>query len=154
MTATSPRTVQMLQLSQTVISVQIRKRADRLGHPLFDRRGRPSHMNEAGRIAFDHTDAIFAVGDELLGTLRDTGCCVQVVWVGALATLSRNRQMGFLRPVLGQPEIEAILCAGSLSELLTLPGTRNFDVVLTSQPPQRDVTTPFVSHCHGHACTP
>ena len=140
------RTAQTLNLSQSAISVQIRKLEDRLGHPLFDRRGRQLHLTEAGRIALDHADAIFAVGDELLGTMRDAGRGLQVLRVGALATLSRNFQLGFLRPVLGQPGTEVILRSGSLSELLTLLETLNLDVVLTNQPPQRDATTPFVSH--------
>ena len=140
------RTAEKLNLSQSAISVQIRKLEDRLGHPLFDRRGRQLHLTEAGRIALDHADAIFAVGDELLGILRDAGRGLQVLRVGALATLSRNFQLGFLRPVLGQPGTEVILRSGSLSELLTLLETLNLDVVLTNQPPQRDATTPFVSH--------
>ena len=140
------RTAEKLHLSQSAVSVQIRKLEDRLGHPLFDRRGRQLHLTEAGRIALDHADAIFAVGDELLGTLRDAGRGLQVLRVGALATLSRNFQLGFLRPVLGQPGTEVILRSGSLAELLTLLETLNLDVVLTNQPPQRDATTPFVSH--------
>ncbi len=140
------RTAEKLHLSQSAISVQIRKLEDRLGLPLFERRGRQMHLTEAGRIALDHADAIFAVGDELLGTLRDVGRGLQVLRVGALATLSRNFQLGFLRPVLGQPGTEVILRSGSLSELLTLLETLNLDVVLTNQPPQRDATTPLVSH--------
>jgi LysR family transcriptional regulator, transcriptional activator of nhaA len=140
------RTAERLNLSQSAISVQIRKLEERLGHPLFDRRGRQLHLTEAGRIALDHADAIFAVGDELVGTLRDAGRGLQVLRVGALATLSRNFQLGFLRPVLGQPDSEVILRSGSLSELLHGLETLNLDVVLTNQPPQRDATTPFVSH--------
>jgi LysR family transcriptional regulator, transcriptional activator of nhaA len=140
------RTAERLNLSQSAISVQIRKLEERLGHPLFDRRGRQLHLTEAGRIALDHADAIFAVGDELVGTLRDAGRGLQVLRVGALATLSRNFQLGFLRPVLGQPDSEVILRSGSLAELLHALETLNLDVVLTNQPPQRDATTPFVSH--------
>ena len=140
------RAAEKLNLAQSAISVQIRKLEDRLGHPLFERRGRQLHLTEAGRIALDHADAIFAVGDELLGTLRGAGRGVQVLRVGALATLSRNFQLGFLRPVLGQPDSEVILRSGSLSELLHGLETLNLDVVLTNQPPQRDATTPFVSH--------
>ncbi len=140
------RTAQRLNLSQSALSVQIRKLEARLNHPLFERRGRQLHLTEAGRIALDHADAIFAVGAELLGTLRDTGRGLQVLRVGALATLSRNFQLGFLRPVLGQPDSEVILRSGSLSELLHGLETLNLDVVLTNQPPQRDATTPFVSH--------
>jgi LysR family transcriptional activator of nhaA len=140
------RTAERLNLSQSAISVQIRKLEDRLGHPLFDRRGRQLHLTEAGRIALDHADAIFAVGDELLGTLQGSGRGLQVLRVGALATLSRNFQIGFLRPVLGQPDSEIILRSGSLAELLRGLETLNLDVVLTNQPPQREATTPFVSH--------
>lgn len=140
------RTAERLNLSQSAISVQIRKLQERLGHPLFERRGRQLHLTEAGRIALDHADAIFEVGDELVGTLRDAGRGVQVLRVGALATLSRNFQLGFLRPVLGQPDSEVILHSGSLAELLHALETLNLDVVLTNQPPQRDATTPFVSH--------
>jgi LysR family transcriptional regulator, transcriptional activator of nhaA len=140
------RTAEQLNLSQSAISVQIRKLEERLGHPLFDRRGRQLHLTEAGRIALDHADAIFAVGDELVGTLRNQGRAVQVLRVGALATLSRNFQLGFLRPILGQPDSEVILRSGSLAELLHALETLNLDVVLTNQPPQRDATTPFVSH--------
>ena len=89
---------------------------------------------------------IFAGGNDLLGTLRDAGRGLQVVRVGALATLSCNFQPGFLRPVLGQPGTEVILRSGSLSELLTLLETINLDLVLTNQPPQRHATTPCVSH--------
>ena len=128
------RTAEKLNLSQSAISVQIRKLEDRLGHPLFDRRGRQLHLTEAGRIALDHADAIFAVGDELVHTMRDAGRGVQVLRVGALATLSRNFQMGFLRPVLGQPDSEVILRSGSLTELLHQLETLNLDVVLTNPP--------------------
>jgi LysR family transcriptional activator of nhaA len=140
------RTAQRLNLSQSALSVQIRKLEDRLGHALFDRRGRQLHLTEAGRIVLDHADAIFAVGDELLGTMRGTNRTVQVLRVGALATLSRNFQIGFLRPLLGQPDSEVILRSGSLAELLHALETLNLDVVLTNQAPQRDATTPFVSH--------
>ncbi|MGL4239105.1 LysR family transcriptional regulator [Tabrizicola sp.] len=140
------RTAERLNLSQSAISVQIRKLEERLGHLLFERRGRQLHLTEAGRIALDHADAIFEVGDELVGTLRDAGRGLQVLRVGALATLSRNFQLGFLRPVLGQPDSEVILRSGSLAELLHALETLNLDVVLTNQPPQRDATTPFVSH--------
>lgn len=140
------RTAARMNLSQSAISVQIRKLEERLGHPLFDRRGRQLHLTEAGRIALDHADAIFTVGDELVGTLRDARRGLQVLRVGALATLSRNFQLGFLRPVLGQPDSEVILRSGSLAELLQALETLNLDVVLTNQAPQRDATTPFVSH--------
>ena len=140
------RTAARLNLSQSALSVQIRKLEERLGHTLFERRGRQLHLTEAGRIALDHAEAIFATGDELIGTLRETGRARQALRVGALATLSRNFQLGFLRPVLGRSDVEVILRSGSPAELLRALEALNLDVVLVNQAPARDAVTPFVSH--------
>lgn len=60
------RTAERLNVSQSALSVQIRKLEERLGHPLFERRGRQLHLTEAGRITLDHADAIFATGTSCL----------------------------------------------------------------------------------------
>ena len=140
------RTAERLNLTQSALSVQIRKLEERLGHALFERRGRQLHLTEAGRIALDHADAIFATGEELLGTLRNAGVARQALRVGALATLSRNFQMAFLRPVLGRADIELILRSGSTAELLRSLEALSLDVVLINQAPARDALTAFVAH--------
>jgi len=140
------RTAGRLNLTQSALSVQIRKLESSLGHPLFERRGRQLHLTEAGRIALDHADAIFATGDEMLGTLREAGAARQALRLGALATLSRNFQMEFLAPVLGRSDVELILRSGGTAELLRSLEALSLDVVLINQPPARDAVTPFVSH--------
>jgi Transcriptional regulator len=140
------RTAKRLNLSQSALSVQIRKLEARLGHQLFERRGRHLHLTEAGRIALDHADAIFATGDELLATLRDVGTKRQALRVGALATLSRNFQLAFLRPILGRTDVELILRSGSAPELLRSLEAHTLDVALINQVPPRDALTPFVAH--------
>jgi LysR family transcriptional regulator, transcriptional activator of nhaA len=140
------RTAARLNLTQSVVSVQIRKLEERLGHPLFERRGRQLHLTEAGQIVLDHADAIFATGDELLGTLRQTGVARQALRVGSLATLSRNFQLEFLRPVLGRTDIDLILRSGSAGELVRALGAHNLDVVLLNQAPLGDALNPLVTH--------
>lgn len=140
------RTAERLNLSQSALSVQIRKLEERLGHALFERRGRQLHLTEAGRIALDHADAIFATGEELLGTLRETGRVRQALRVGSLATLSRNFQMGFLRPMLQRADVEVVLRSGSPAELLQALEALSLDVVLINRAPASDAVTPFVSH--------
>jgi LysR family transcriptional activator of nhaA len=140
------RTAARLNLSQSALSVQIRRLEERLGHQLFERRGRTLHMTEAGRITLDHADTIFAAGEELLGTLDQTGRSRQALRVGALATLSRNYVIGFIRPVLGRPDVEVILRSGGPVELLRGLEGLNLDLVLTNQPLARDAVTGFVSH--------
>ncbi len=140
------RTAARLNLSQSALSVQIRKLEDRLGHPLFERRGRQLHLTEAGRIALDHADSIFATGAELLGTLKQTGTVRQALRIGALATLSRNFQMSFLQPVIGRGDIEIIVRSGSAAELLAGLQSLKLDVVLTNQTPPSDALTPYIAH--------
>ena len=140
------RTAERLNLTQSALSVQIRKLEERLGHPLFERRGRQLHLTEAGQIVLDHADAIFATGDEMLGTLQQTGSVRQALRVGSLATLSRNFQMEFLRPLLGRTDIDLILRSGSAGELVRALQALNLDVVLLNQAPPGDALTPLVAH--------
>ncbi|WP_421852349.1 LysR family transcriptional regulator [Novosphingobium sp.] len=140
------RTAERLNVSQSALSVQIRKLEDRLGHAMFERRGRALHLTEAGRITLDHADAIFATGEELLGTLRETGNARQAVRIGALATLSRNFQISFVEPLLARTDIEVVLRSGSQGELLNALQSLSLDVVLTNQTPASDALTPFIVH--------
>ncbi len=140
------RTAERMNLSQSAISVQIKQLEDHLGHALFERRGRQLHLTEAGRITLDHADTIFAAGRELVGTLRETGQTRQTIRIGALATLSRNFHIEFLRPILGRGDVEVILRSASAADLLGALETLNLDVVLINQPPARDSVTHFVSH--------
>lgn len=140
------RAAERLNLSQSALSAQIRQLEARLGHDLFERRGRGLVLTEAGRIALDHADRIFATGDELLATLNESGYARQAFRVGALSTLSRNFQLRFLRPVLGRDDVEVILRSGSGPPLLDALQALALDVVLTTEPPARDALAGFVSH--------
>jgi LysR family transcriptional regulator, transcriptional activator of nhaA len=140
------RTAARLNLSQSAVSVQIRKLEDQLGHAVFERRGRQLHLTEAGRITLDYADTIFGAGQELLATLRRTGSPRQVLRVGALATLSRNFQIEFLRPLLGEVDVELVLRSGTSMELLQGLETLSLDVVLTNRPPAPDALSAFIVH--------
>lgn len=127
-----------LNLSQSALSSQIRALEDRLGHALFERRGRGLVLTEAGRIALDHAETIFRTADDLAATLRDAGRARRALRVGALATLSRNFQIGFLRPLIGREDVDVVLRSGSQSELLLGLDALALDVVLTNLPPPAD----------------
>jgi LysR family transcriptional activator of nhaA len=140
------RTAERLNLSQSALSTQIRKLEQQLGHPLFERRGRQLVLTEAGRIALDHADTIFTAGEELLDTLKAQGRTRRALRVGALATLSRNFTLAFLRPLLGRADVEIILHSGGPAELMQALEQLNLDVVLLNRAAARDAVTPFVSH--------
>lgn len=135
-----------LNLSASALSAQLRTLEAALGHPLFERRGRGLILTEAGRIALDHADAIFRTADDLTATLRHHGPGRRALRVGALATLSRNFQLQFLRPVLGRPDVEVILRSGGQSELLRGLEALSLDVVLTNLAPPRDAASRYLLH--------
>lgn len=141
------RAAQRLNVSQSAVSVQIQNLEEQLGHALFERRGKQLLLTEAGRIALDHADAIFAMGAELVGTLTEHGDAERrVLRVGALTTLSRNFQLGFLKPVLGREDLEVVVRSGSVRDLLRKLEAHRLDVVLANHVPARDAATPWVSH--------
>ncbi len=140
------RTAGRLHLSQSALSAQIRKLEEQLGHALFERRGRTLQLTEAGRVALDHADQVFAAGEELLGTLRQQGRVRSAVRVGALATLSRNFQLSFLKPLLGRQDVEIVVRSGSFNELMAALEAHQLDVVLTNQLLRQDSLTPVVAH--------
>lgn len=138
------RAAAMLNVSQSAVSTQIRRLEDRLGQSLFERRGRALLLTEAGRIALDYANSIFASGDELVATLAASGRPRQALRVGALATLSRNFQLQFLRPLLGRGDVEVILRSGSAGELFAALADLHLDIVLTNQYPPSDTLTQFI----------
>jgi len=140
------RAARRLNVSQSALSTQIHKLEHQLGHKLFERRGKQLVLTEAGRIALDHADSIFATGEELLDTLQASGGARQVLRIGALATLSRNFQLAFLRPILGRADVEVVLRSGGLTDLFQALEALRLDVVLVNQAPARDSVTPWVCH--------
>lgn len=135
-----------LNLSQSALSTQIKALEATLGHDLFERRGRGLSLTEAGRIALDHAEAIFRTADDLTATLRETGQARRPLRVGAMATLSRNFQMQFLRPLIGRADVEVVLRSGSQAELLRDLDALALDVVLTNLTPGREADSPWLVH--------
>ena len=144
---TLTRAAESLNLSQSALSVQIQTLEQRIGHPLFERVGKRLELTEAGRIALDYADTIFAAGDELMSTLAGRpGASRQVLRVGALTTLSRNFQLEFLQPLVDRTDVELIVRSGTMRDLLTQLEAHAIDVILSNRPAPRDAHAPFRNH--------
>lgn len=141
------RAAKKINIAQSSLSMQISALETYLGQDLFKRTGRQLVLTEAGRIALDFADSIFATGEELLGTF---GALEQprqrVLRVGALATLSRNFQIGFLEPALAAEDVEVTIRSGTLDDLLESLENYRIDVILSTVVPLRDETTRWVAH--------
>ncbi len=136
------RAARRLRVAQSALSTQIRQLEIQLGQPLFTRQGRTLVLTEAGHIALAYSDTIAGAADELLATLREGRRRErQVLRIGAVATLSRNFQRGFLTPLVGKPDVELVLQSGSLAELLARLGAHTLDLVLSNRRVQEDAGT-------------
>jgi LysR family transcriptional activator of nhaA len=134
-------------IAQSALSMQISALETYLGQPLFQRTGRRLLLTEAGRITLDFADAIFTKGEELVDTLGTPDAPKRpVLRVGALATLSRNFQIGFLEPLLAESGVEVRIHSGTLDELLDSLEAYRLDVILSNVVPVRNETTRWVAH--------
>lgn len=138
------RAAEHMHLSQSALSVQIRKLEHQLGHSLFDRAGKKLLLTEAGKIALDYADTIFQAGQELVSILDGRPVANrQVLRVGALTTLSRNFQLEFLRPLVGRPDVELVVRSGTIRDLLARLEDHTIDVVLSNSAAPRDARALF-----------
>jgi len=123
-----------LHVSQSALSAQIRQLEEQLGQPLFARVGRGLQLTEAGQLALGYAESIFTAGAELTALLREGRRDErQVLRIGAMATLSRNFQENFLRPLLERADVELVLHSGNLVDLLARLRVHTLDLVLSNQ---------------------
>ena len=128
------RAAAQLHVSQSALSTQIKQLEGQLGQALFSRDGRVLQLTEAGRVALTYADTIFETGNELTALLRDgKRLAKQVLRIGGVATLSRNFQENFVKPLLKRDDVELVLQSGGLDELLTRLAVHNLDVVLSNR---------------------
>lgn len=141
------RAAEKLHVSQSAVSVQIKKLEESLGRELFERTGRQLALTEAGRVALDYADSIFDMGRELLGVLESQRTSAQrSLRVGVLATLSRNFQLGFLAPLLNRDDATVLVRSGPLEDILRRLEAHQLDVVLTNVVPARTEASSWVPH--------
>ena len=141
------RTAAQLHVSQSALSSQIKSLEDDLGQALFLREGRSLQLTEAGRLALTYAETIFVTGNELYALMKDGEFRKrQTVRIGAVATLSRNFQENFVRPLLRLNDIEMVLQSGTLADLLARLSVHSIDLVLSNRRVHRDAQNPWQSH--------
>lgn len=136
-----------MNVAQSALSIQLRQLEESLGQPLFIRQNRQLILTEAGQMALQYADSIFRAGEELVDTIKHRARKArQVLRVGAVATLSRNFQWEFLKPLRTRKDVELVLRAGTLRDLMAQLRNHEVDVVLSNHPLRRDAETDHYSH--------
>ena len=131
------RAAQKHNVAQSALSMQIHALEEYFGSALFVRQGRQLVLTEAGQVALEFADAIFTKGDELEGTMGGLNMPRrQPLRVGALATLSRNLQIAFLRPAIVHCEHTMVIRSGRMDELLHDLENYKLDVILANVMPE------------------
>ena len=141
------RAAKKLHVSQSALSSQIRQLQEQLGHQLFSRDGRSLRLTEVGHLVLEYAESIFNLGSELLA-LTESGELqrLQRLRIGSVATLSRNFQGNFLRPVLGEAKVKLVIRSASLEELLEQLRVHKLDLILSNRAVAADSSTPW--RCH------
>lgn len=128
------RAAKNLRVAQSAVSAQIRHLEEQVGQALFAREGRGLVLSEAGKIAYAYADDIVRAGGELVSTLQEGRMKQRPFRVGAVATLSRNFQRSFVRPILARADTRLDLTSGGLEDLLVKLERHELDVVLSNRP--------------------
>jgi LysR family transcriptional activator of nhaA len=137
------RAAEDLNTSQSALSAQIRQLEDRLGAPLFTREGRRLVLTETGQLVLSYAENIFGLGQEMLGRLQGSEQGIARLRVGSVATLSRNYQENWIRPLRADPTVVLTLESGPLEGLLARLVQHQLDVVLANEAVPADPQRPL-----------
>lgn len=143
------RATEQVHVSQSALSTQIKQLEDRLGKPLFDRRGRHLELTATGQRVFAYAGNIFGLGEQMLGWLEGRSEGMTHVRVGSVATMSRNFQVNWLRPLLADPTVILSVDSGWLEVLIERLLRHQLDVVLANEPVASDPSRPVSSRFLG-----
>lgn len=139
------RAAQELHIAQSALSAQIRQLEERLGEALFEREGRRLTLTDTGQLVLSYAENIFGLGQEMLGRLQGQSEGMVRLRVGSVATMSRNYQENWIRPLLADPSVVLTLESGLLEGLLERLVQHQLDVVLANEAVPADANRPL--HC-------
>ncbi|HQT82453.1 MAG TPA: LysR family transcriptional regulator [Ferrovaceae bacterium] len=124
-----------LHIAQSALSAQIKQLEDEVGQMLFLRHNRKLTLTDAGHQVLRYAEAIFNLGNQLLNDLNQgIGSHNKIIRIGAVATLSRNFQENFIRPIFKEPDVHLVLESASLTELLERLKLHHLDLILSNKP--------------------
>ena len=127
------RAAQEVHTSQSALSAQIKQLEEHLGKALFEREGKRLLLTATGQLVFSYAEEIFGLGQEMLGRLEVHSEGMIHLRVGSVATLSRNYQENWIRPLLADPSVVLTLESGLLEGLLERLLQHELDIVLANE---------------------
>lgn len=126
----------VLRLSHPTLSAQIHTLEAQLGEKLFTKVGRKLALTDAGRVAFRYADEIFALGREMVDTVkgRSTGQPLRLD-VGIADAVPKLVVRRLLQPALSLPEPARLVCyEDAYEKLLADLSLHTLDIVISDAP--------------------
>jgi LysR family transcriptional regulator, transcriptional activator of nhaA len=142
-----------LRISSPAISAQLRSLEGNFGEKLLRRSGRNLVLTEMGRTVFSYAEDIFALGRELIDTVRNrpTGRPMRVD-IGVVDVLPKLIAQWLIEPALHLREPVRIVCREATSEqLIARLATLELDVVLSDAPINPNLKVRAFNHPLGES---
>jgi LysR family transcriptional activator of nhaA len=132
---TIAKACETLLLSEPAVSAQLKQLERSLDCPLFERRKQRLHLTDEGRRVLDYAENIFAMGQELQGTLKDRPRNGRpAIGVGILSGTPRAFGHAMLECLLNEfPSAKVGVREGQMEQLLPDLKDQKLDVLLTDQ---------------------
>ncbi|KNC65882.1 LysR family transcriptional regulator [Pseudoalteromonas ardens] len=125
---------QDVHISQSALSIQIKRLEHTMGVSLFEKQGRKLILTDAGKQVLVYADDIFYKGEELESfLLKGVATERQHLSIGVQTTLSRNFIESFISPLLCDPHISFTLTTRDMDTLLKGLSNHELDLVLTNR---------------------
>jgi len=140
-----------LHVSQSAISVQLKKLERSLGHDLFDRSGRSLTLTAEGKVVLEYAEEIFRLGTELRDTVEGKleGRPMRLT-VGLSATIPNLVAFHLLEPAFELPDpVRVVVREKRTDRLLADLATQAVDMVLADMPVPVNVNVKAFNHALG-----
>jgi LysR family transcriptional activator of nhaA len=149
------RAAEKLHVSQPSISEQIRELESAFGEKLFQREGRNNKLTATGRVVFGYADEIFALGRELMNSIKQLpGAKVLRLYVGVADSFPKLVTNEILKPVFAMPQTAHVICReGKMEDLLAQLAAHRLDIVLSDEPASSSTNFKTYNHSLGETGT-
>ncbi|MDP1651396.1 MAG: transcriptional activator NhaR [Rhodocyclaceae bacterium] len=147
------RASEAIHISPQTLSGQIKLLEERLGTALFRRQGRSLELTDAGRLALEYADEMFALGAELDQAMRQYPQGRPTEFrVGVSDALPKSLAYRLLRPAVSLPEPVRIVCREwRLDRLLTELALHRLDLVISDSTVPSNIDVRAYSHKLGES---
>lgn len=137
-----------LHLTPQTVSAQINLLEEEVGTALLRPAGRGLELTEAGRVALSYADEMFALGDEMLSSLRaHAGRGLPAFRVGISVVVPKSLTRQLLASLKGLAEPVRLICReGQIDWLLGELALHRLDMVLADRPMPAGLSV----RCHSH----